>query len=72
MSHRYVSIARKPASAPARASYYDYSVGDHVLMPDSCTVMEMDKSPIETGLFDASGNALYRVPETVKIGFHNR
>jgi hypothetical protein len=65
MKNRYVS-------GPSRSGYYDYSVGDHVLMPDSCTVVEIDKSPIETGLLDANGHRLFRLPETVEIGFHKR
>ena len=71
-NQRYITLPVKPQIARLRASYYDYSVGDNVLMPDSCTVMETDKSPFETGLLDATGTPLYRVPETVKIGFHLR
>ena len=70
MTNRYVSLIGNPAKGAVRSGYYDYSVGDHVLMPDSCTVVEMDKSPIETGLLNAEGHRLYRVPETVKLGFH--
>ncbi len=70
-NYRYVAMAKAPSTRP-QGGYYDYSVGDHVLMPESCTVMEADKSPMETGLLDASGNWLYRVQETVKIGFQLR
>lgn len=33
------------------------------------TVMEQDKQPVKTGLLDATGVPLYRVPDTVKFGF---
>jgi hypothetical protein len=33
-------------------------------------VHEQDKAPVNTGLLDALGRPLYRVPETVPMGFH--
>jgi hypothetical protein len=67
---RYIAIADKPAS-PAKSSYYDGGVG-MILMDSSCTVMVEEKCPEYTGLRDAEGRRLYRMPETVPIGFHLR
>ena len=36
------------------------------------TVIETEKQPIKTGLLDAHGTPLYRVSETVPLGFHGR
>ena len=52
------------------AGTWDYSVGDMIHMPDSCEVHETEKSPVFTGLLDATGTPLYRIPPTVKLGFH--
>ena len=54
------------------AGTWDYSVGDMILMPDSCTVHESEKTPVPTGLLDPNGTPLYRIPPTVKIGFHTK
>ena len=35
-------------------------------------VHEDDRAPINTGLVDANGVAIYRVPETVTFGFVGR
>jgi hypothetical protein len=35
----------------------------------SATVWEQEKTPHATGLLDAAGVPLYRVPETVPMGF---
>ncbi len=69
-NHRYVTRAGSGPAAP-RASYYDGGLG-LIHMPDSVTVVEQDKAPQATGLFDASGCPLYRVEEQVRIGFHTR
>jgi hypothetical protein len=50
-----------------RAGLTDYQIegsatADHVF--------EADRTPIATGLLDANGVPLYRVPETVPLGFH--
>jgi hypothetical protein len=66
MTHQPRYVARPDVPC---ASYYDGNLG-LVLMPDSCTVMVEEKSPEFTGLCDANGSKLYRLPETVKIGFH--
>jgi hypothetical protein len=68
---RYVTRADLPPSDATRASYYDGGLG-LIHMPDSCTVMVEEKSPEYTGLRDANGCKLYRMPDTVKIGFHLR
>ena len=68
---RYVTRTGIPVADETRASYYDGGLG-LIHMPGSCEVMVQDKSPEYTGLCDADGNRLYRVPETVKIGFHLR
>lgn len=56
----------------AIAGTWDYVLEDMIHMPDSCTVHESDKAPITTGLFDSHGTPLYRIPPTVKIGFHTK
>jgi hypothetical protein len=33
------------------------------------TIIEQDKTPIKTGLVDARGVPLYRVPDSVPFGF---
>lgn len=35
----------------------------------SCTVYEAEDAPIDTGLLDANGTPLYRLPERRRIGF---
>jgi hypothetical protein len=63
MSDRYVAI-------PPKAAYWDDAVGGYVYAPTSVQVFESDKSPVCVGLLDANGVPLYRIPETVKLGFH--
>ncbi len=58
------------SAIPSKAAYWDDSVGAYVYAPASVQVFEADKSPICTGLLDAQGTPLYRIPETVKLGFH--
>ncbi len=69
INHRYISC-REPAVASAPKAYYDGGYYGPTLMADSCTVSVEDRFPEDTGLFDANGDRLYRLPETVKIGFH--
>ncbi len=52
------------------AGSWDSDLGCDIHMPDSCEVHETDKMPQYTGLLDASGTRLYRIPPTVKVGFH--
>ena len=66
---RYVTRAGNASTGDIQASYYDGGLG-MIHMPGSCDVTVVDKSPEWTGLCDANGCNLYRVPETVKIGFH--
>ncbi len=54
----------------AIASTWDSELGCNIHMPDSCEIHESDKAPKRTGLLDASGTPLYRIPPTVRIGFH--
>jgi len=58
---RYVAI-------PQGAFVHDDGLGcGPSVTADVC--QEMDKSPVKTGLLDASGVPLYRMPETVPFGF---
>lgn len=36
------------------------------------TLVETDKTPVKTGLVDANGIPLYRMPENVSLGFQIR
>lgn len=64
MADRYVALAR-----PRRVRL-DY--GDDFGGPQrSMMVFEDDAGPVETGLYDANGVPLYRVPERVKMGFRS-
>lgn len=58
---RYVALPR-----PLRA----YSFREWGEAHPTLQVVEVDNSPVDTGLLTASGVKLYRVPETVQIGFH--
>lgn len=59
---RYVAMARRPRA---------WITEDDVVMGDrpSCVVHETDDEPMDTGLLDAHGVALYRVPTRHPIGF---
>jgi hypothetical protein len=65
----YIARAGQPTDKEIKASYYDGGLG-LIHMPESCTVTVEDKAPEYTGLHDAEGRPLYRVPETVRVGFH--
>ena len=69
ITHRYVSRREVPAAASSLKSWYDGGYYGPTLMADSCTVSVEDRCPEDTGLYDANGDRLYRVQETVKIGF---
>lgn len=36
------------------------------------TVHEQERAPVKTGLFDANGTPIYRVPDTQPLGFDIR
>jgi hypothetical protein len=40
--------------------------------PDEITVFEIDRTPVDTGLVDAMERPIYRVRDTVPMGFHHR
>jgi hypothetical protein len=71
MTTRYTTLPGLKPAAP-RASYYDSAVDDYIHMPDSVTIFEQDNAPVYSGLLNASGEALYKVEEKVKLGFHIR
>ena len=48
---------------------WDYELGDMIHMPETLEVHESDKTPQPTGLLDANGTPLYRIPPTVRFGF---
>jgi hypothetical protein len=52
------------------AGTWDSDLGCEIHMPDSCTVHEGESMPQFSGLLDANGTPLYRIPPTVKLGFH--
>jgi hypothetical protein len=54
------------------AGTWDSDMEGMIHMPDSCEVHETDKAPQFTGLLDASGTRLYRIPPSVKFGFHTK
>lgn len=39
--------------------------------PRTATVHEMDSAPVKTGLLDALGRPIYRIPQRVPLGFHH-
>lgn len=49
-----------------------HSVWDGAQLILGETVHEQDKPPIKTGLLDAKGIPLYRVPDTQPLGFDLR
>jgi len=57
---RYITIGTQLVDDP-----YSATTATEVLMPE-------DDRPQPTGLFDALGRQLYRVRDTVPIGFHGR
>ena len=63
MSVRYVTLARRP-----RAEWDDYG---HAA-PITIMVHETPREPINTGLVDQNGIALYRVTESEPMGFVGR
>lgn len=61
MADRYVALARRPRG------YWE-----EIDPPEqSLTVFEAEDGPVETGLYDANGVPLYRVPERVKMGYRS-
>ena len=64
MVDRYVALARSPRRV--RSDYEDDFGGPHRTL----TVFE-DNDAVETGLYDANGVPLYRVPDRVKMGFRS-
>lgn len=46
-----------------------YEEGEYGLGGTADHIFESDDSPVRTGLFDASGNPIYRVSERRPIGF---
>jgi hypothetical protein len=56
------------ATTPPRAFWLDAEYFD--TDGKTCTVHEDDNGPQWTGLLDANGTRLYRVRETVRVGFH--
>ncbi len=75
MSNKYVTLpapnSDKNKKEAATATYWDGTIG-MIHMPDSVTVMEQEMGPQHTGLLDAHGRPLYRVPERLPMGFHIR
>ncbi len=67
MTTRYTTVPGLKA-AP-RAGYYDGGLG-LIHMPESVTVIEQDTTPTYSGLLNAQGEALYKVEEKIKLGFH--
>ena len=61
MADRYVALARRPRG------YWEEI--DPPETARTLTVFEAEDGPVETGLYDANGVPLYRVPERVKMGF---
>jgi len=38
--------------------------------PSTMTIHEEDRAPVRTGVLDASGQMIFRMPDTVQCGFH--
>lgn len=55
-----------PRYVPFRA----YDEGDYSTERQSFTVHDEDAAPVATGLYDANGVPLYRLPDRVPLGFH--
>ncbi len=62
---RYVALHRPPVG-------WGSNLPHNMEARPSIVVEEADKSPIATGLCDAAGVPLYRVPEAVPMGFQAR
>ena len=62
MRYKYVAMTRPPRSD----IYYEGEGGTFI---PQMIVYEAHDDPKETGLLDASGTKLYRVPQKEKIGF---
>lgn len=62
MAVRYVAARR------VRAAYWDDDLGAVVSTPDSITVIESDRAPVDTGLLDASGVTVFRVTDREPVG----
>lgn len=52
-------------------SVWAYDLGEEVHMHEAL-VTERDHAPVKTGLLDASGCPLYRMPDVLPIGFDLR
>jgi hypothetical protein len=52
-----------------KSARWSYALDDDVLLPETMTVIEEDAGPKYTGLLDASGNPIYRVPDDKVFGF---
>ena len=55
----------------APKAVWAYDLGEEVHMPEPA-LFEPERTPINTGLLDAGGRALYRMPEEFRLGFDLR
>jgi hypothetical protein len=46
-------------------AYHEWNDGDHL----TCTVHEAEQEPIDTGLLDAHGTKIFRIPSKNPVGF---
>lgn len=58
---RYVALPKPPRG---------YSFSEWGEAHPTMQVLENDRAPVDTGLLDAQGVRLFRVSETVPVGFH--
>ena len=58
-------MSRYVAIAPRAWSSATHMVEDRPI----CTVWETENEPVNTGLLNADGHPLYRMPEPKRIGF---
>ena len=63
---KYIRLARVKA---ANIHYNDYANTSFQLAGE---VVFEDNDPVDTGLLDSDGTRLFRVKETVPVGFHNK
>ena len=57
-----------PPRTPLRGAFVDYDDYGRPAMTAN-EVIQGGREPIDTGLIDASGQTIYRTPETVPFGF---
>lgn len=64
MTARYIALPTPPKLLASNQEAAQYR--------PTCEVFEADRTPHGTGLLDASGTPLYRIVDTVRLGFQGR